>query len=101
MIAAKRHVHLDPETAEKIGVKDKEIVSVKIDNPGRALVFGDVVIRVSPSFRPAMHIDTDEANAGRLLRRGLGRGRQVRFRSRKTAAGPLPRFFCPARGKTE
>ena len=52
-----------PETAEKIGVKDKEIVSVKIDNPGRALVFGDVVIRVSPSFRPAMHIDTDEANA--------------------------------------
>ena len=63
VIAAKRHVHLDPETAEKIGVKDKEIVSVKIDNPGRALVFGDVVIRVSPSFRPAMHIDTDEANA--------------------------------------
>ena len=70
VIAAKRHVHLDPETAEKIGVKDKEIVSVKIDNPGRALVFGDVVIRVSPSFRPAMHIDTDESNAA-------GCGREV------------------------
>ena len=63
LIAAKRHIHLTPEAAAELGVKDKEIVSVKIDNPGRALVFGDVVIRVSPSFRPAMHIDTDEANA--------------------------------------
>ena len=61
-IAAQRHVHLTPETAEKFGVSDKEIVLAKLDTP-RALIFDDVVIRVSPSFADAMHIDTDESNA--------------------------------------
>ena len=46
----------------KFGVADKEIVNVKLSTP-RALVFGDVVVRVSDKFAPAMHIDTDEANA--------------------------------------
>ena len=48
VIAAKRHIHATPEDAEKLGVADKEIVSVKIDTDGRSLVFGDVVVRVSP-----------------------------------------------------
>lgn len=63
VIVAKRHIHLDPKTAEEFGVKDKEIVSVKIANDCRTTIFGDVVVRVSPNFLPAMHIDTDEANA--------------------------------------
>lgn len=63
VIAAKRHIHLTPENAEEFGVSDKQIVSVKIDSDGRSLVFGDVVVRVSPKFAPAMHIDTDESNA--------------------------------------
>ena len=48
---------------EKYGITDKQIVSVKIPTEGRALVFGDVVARVSDSYALAMHIDTDEANA--------------------------------------
>ena len=63
VIAAKRHIHMTPEDAEKYGIKDTQIVSVKIPTEGRALVFGDVVARVSPSFALAMHLDTDEANA--------------------------------------
>ena len=63
VIAAKRHIHLTPEDAEKFGVKDKEIVKVEINTDGRSLIFGDVVCRVSASYATAMHIDTDEGNA--------------------------------------
>ena len=63
VIAAKRHIHATPEDAEKYGLEDKQIVSVKIDSNGRKLIFDDVVIRVSPKFALAMHIDTDESNA--------------------------------------
>lgn len=63
VIAAKRHIHFTPETAEDFGVKDKDIVSVKMETEGRSLVFGDVVCRVSASYALAMHIDTDESNA--------------------------------------
>jgi putative phosphotransacetylase len=63
VIAAKRHIHATPEDAEKYGLQDKQIVSVKIDSDGRSLVFDDVVVRVSPKYAWAMHIDTDESNA--------------------------------------
>ena len=64
VIVAKRHIHATVKDALELGVKDKDIVSVKIDTVGRNLVFGDVVVRVSDSYALAMHIDTDESNAG-------------------------------------
>ena len=63
VIAAKRHIHLTPEAADEMGLSDKQIVSVKIDSDGRSAILGDVVVRVSEKFAPAMHIDTDESNA--------------------------------------
>ena len=66
VIVAKRHIHATSEDAKKLGVKDKDIVSVKINTPERSLIFGDVVVRVSDSYALAMHIDTDEANAAQI-----------------------------------
>ena len=66
VIAAKRHIHMTPEDAEKFGVENGQIVNVKIDTDGRSIVFGDTVIRVSPKYALAMHIDTDEANAAAI-----------------------------------
>lgn len=63
VIVAQRHIHLVPETAEKLGVKNKDMVWVKAETNGRTAVLGDVVVRVSENFADAMHIDTDESNA--------------------------------------
>jgi len=66
LIAAKRHIHLTPEVATQFGVKNSQVVSVKVGANERTTTFGDVVIRISEKFAPAMHIDTDEANAAGL-----------------------------------
>ncbi|MBQ0101473.1 MAG: phosphate propanoyltransferase [Firmicutes bacterium] len=63
VIIAKRHIHMTPADAEAAGVKDKDIVALKLETEGRSAVLGDVVIRVSDKFATAAHIDTDEANA--------------------------------------
>ena len=86
VIAAKRHIHATPEDAEKLGVKDKDVVSVKIDTEGRSLVFGDVVVRVSPKYALAMHIDTDESNAAGLRTRGIWRDRKIVARAMSSAS---------------
>lgn len=63
-IIAKRHIHMTPEDAAHFNVNNGDIVWVKVLSSGRSIVFGDTVIRVSPKFKLAMHIDTDECNAG-------------------------------------
>lgn len=63
VIVAKRHIHMVPETAAKLGLKNKDVVYVKMDTDGRKAILGDVVVRVSENFADAMHIDTDESNA--------------------------------------
>ena len=65
-IVAKRHIHLTPADAEKYGLSDKEIVRVAVEGGERALIFDEVVVRVSDKFAAAMHVDTDESNAAGL-----------------------------------
>ncbi len=67
VIAAKRHLHLDPKSAQELGLKDKDVIKVEVDTPERATIFGDVVVRVSDKFVPEMHIDTDESNAANCV----------------------------------
>jgi putative phosphotransacetylase len=66
VIIAKRHIHLTPEDAASFGLKDKQIVKVKVEGD-RALIFDEVVARVSPDYATYMHIDYDEMNAASLL----------------------------------
>ncbi len=63
VIVAKRHIHMTPVQAIQMGVKDNEEVFVITESFERSLIFADVIVRVSPSFSLAMHVDTDEANA--------------------------------------
>ena len=62
VICAKRHIHLTPETAKRMGVKDKQDVKLQVFTE-RPLVFDDVTVRVSEKFADFVHLDYDEANA--------------------------------------
>ena len=72
LICARRHIHMDPASAEAFGVSDKDVVEVAVDSSGRDLIFGDVLVRVSPKYVLEMHIDTDEANAAEISTGDLG-----------------------------
>ena len=65
VVIAKRHIHLTPEDAAKFGVSDKQIVKVSVGGE-RALVFDEVVARVSPEYATYMHVDYDEMNAAAI-----------------------------------
>ncbi|MBU1169847.1 MAG: acetate/propionate family kinase [Proteobacteria bacterium] len=65
VICALRHIHMTPEDAIEFGLHDRDVVRVQIHGD-RELIFGDVLVRVSPKFKLAMHIDTDEANAAHI-----------------------------------
>ncbi len=71
VICALRHIHLSAEDALKFGLRDKFKVRVRVEGE-RELVFGDVLIRVNPQFRLAMHIDTDEGNAANITTGAIG-----------------------------
>jgi acetate kinase len=41
------------------------MVRVRVEGD-RELIFGDVVVRISPKYKLEFHLDTDEANAAQL-----------------------------------
>ena len=71
VIVAHRHIHMHPDDATRMGVVDKERVTVTVHGE-RELTFSNVIIRVSPKFALEMHIDVDEANAGRIKNNDIG-----------------------------
>jgi acetate kinase len=66
VICARRHIHMSPHDAGRLGVVDCETVSVRIDSQGRDLTFNVVSVRVAPQFTLELHLDTDEANAAEV-----------------------------------
>ncbi len=65
VICSLRHIHMSPEDALFFGLRDKDMVRIKVEGE-RSLIFGDVLVRVNPNFKLAMHLDTDEANAAEI-----------------------------------
>jgi len=71
LIIAKRHIHCATVKAEELGLKNNDIVSVKIEGE-RGLIFNNVVVRVKDDYKLSMHIDTDEGNASGINKIGEG-----------------------------
>lgn len=72
VIAAQRHVHMTPEDAKNMGVRDKQVVKLQVFTQ-RPLIFEDVVVRVREDFATWAHLDYDEANACGFQQGDLGR----------------------------
>ncbi len=71
VICAQRHIHMSPDDAMRFRLRDKYVVRVRVEGD-RELIYGDVVVRVNPNYRLAMHIDTDEGNAANIQTGMLG-----------------------------
>ena len=76
LIVAARHIHMNPEDAEAMGLEDGQLVEVHVGEDeaegGRGLTFSHVLIRVAKGAYTEMHIDTDEANAAGIRVEGEG-----------------------------
>jgi propanediol utilization protein len=64
-IRALRHIHIGPEAANRLGVKNGDRVRVRTAGP-MGVLFSNVLIRMGERALIEMHIDTDEANAAGL-----------------------------------
>lgn len=58
----KRHLHISSMDASNSDLKDGESISIAVLGD-RSLVFNNVIVRISDSSEPILHLDTDEANA--------------------------------------
>jgi putative phosphotransacetylase len=63
VIRAARHVHMGPEDANFYGVKDKQIMKLRVTAAGCTTTFEDVIVRVGKGIKLEVHLDTDEGNA--------------------------------------
>jgi putative phosphotransacetylase len=71
LIVAKRHLHMSTSDANEQGLKTGDIVKLKIEGE-RALIFDNVIVRVSDNFKTMAHIDTEEANAAGIKQESEG-----------------------------
>ncbi|HAV13855.1 MAG TPA: transcriptional regulator [Opitutae bacterium] len=62
IIRAAPHVHMTPEDAAYYGVENKSFMKLRVGGD-LGVTFDNIYVRVDPSFKLEVHIDTDEANA--------------------------------------
>lgn len=73
VIAAVRHLHLNPEEARSLGLREGQRVAIETEGD-RSVIFKNVAVRIDDLFSLEFHIDTDEANAA-----GLRHGDEVKL----------------------
>jgi putative phosphotransacetylase len=62
VIRAAPHVHMHPDDAKFYGVKNGDLIRLRVGGPC-SMTFEKLLVRVSPDFKLEVHIDTDEGNA--------------------------------------
>ena len=62
VIVADRHIHFSVEDGKEYGVKDKEVVTVKVEGK-KGGTMDNVLCRVGKDYKLDFHIDVDDANA--------------------------------------
>jgi len=62
VIRAARHAHMSPEDAQFYGVRDKDMMKLRIFGEN-SIVFENVLCRIGKGLRLEVHLDTDEGNA--------------------------------------
>ena len=72
VICAQRHIHMTPEDATRLGVRDGDAVKLKVYSK-RPVIFEQVPVRISKDFQTRVHLDFDEANACGFQNGDLGR----------------------------
>ena len=66
VIRAMRHVHMSPADLAHYGVKDKDMINLRIVSPGCTTVLEDLAVRAGEKIKLEVHLDTDEGNAVNL-----------------------------------
>ncbi|MGJ8649548.1 MAG: phosphate propanoyltransferase [Opitutaceae bacterium] len=62
VIRAAPHVHMHPDDAKHYGVENKSFMKLRVGGD-LGVTFDRIFVRVDPSFKLEVHIDTDEGNA--------------------------------------
>ena len=66
VIRAARHVHMNFRDAERYGVKNGDLMKLRIESPMSTTVMEDLLVRADETSKLEVHIDTDEGNACHL-----------------------------------
>ena len=66
VIRANRHLHMNSEDADYFGIRDNQVVDIRVPGP-KGLTFNNVQVRVAPDFKTEFHVDTDDGNAADIV----------------------------------
>jgi putative phosphotransacetylase len=70
VINPQRHLHIRDTEAAEWGLQKNDVISIRVDG-GQAVTFHDAIVRVHPTFRANIHLDTDEGNACAAPQKGM------------------------------